>query len=419
MTSTREKLESSVESAEALAWAEFQRYASIGRKYLDGLERPFAAELARCLDPHVHERRVRSYGAIVARELPHLTHLGRLADTGEMSPELLRSCADGRKAMALVVGDEPPRLLVLHAAIETDQDYAARAAWVEGLIVANDDAGVVRIVTDASVTLVEGRRWLSKDLVFEVAEEVSGVVPAADPAIVRRLLELCHLRASPFKIGATLLYLLREEADGASRGALHRTPGLELRSLGVSVGRESDTALIVHQLKQRDGATVFGLDGRLSRVSVILEPTLASIRAVTEYAGTRHLSAARHTYDRPDVLAFVISADGPVTVFSDGRKISELKMRDSLLPKHEANAAERTVETECAGCGVSLAIRVVEVPGPMDEHGVRCPACGRVAARVTARVAEAFTRKTPQSIQALLALRQATDRGAVIEEAEP
>ena len=41
--------------------------------------------------------------------------------------------------------------------------------------------------------------------------------------------------------------------------------------------------------------------------------------------GTRHTSAARHTYDCPDMLAFVVSTDGPVTVFCDGQRIADLK----------------------------------------------------------------------------------------------
>lgn len=418
MTGSHRELGGGLESAEALAWAEFQRHASVGRKYLRGLERQFAMELARCLNPYIHERRVRGYGAMVVREVPELTHLGRLAETAGMSPDLLRSCADGRKAVSLVAGDGPPRLLVFDEEVDTDQDYATRAAWLEGLIVANDESGVVRIVTDASVTLVEGRRWLSKDLVFEAAEEVIGVVPAANPAIVRRLLELCHHWASPEKVGTILLYLLSDVSETEPHWALHRTSGVDLQSLGLSIEHESDRPLIQHQLKHRDGATVFGRDGRLTRVNVILEPTLGSIRAVREHTGTRHLSAARHTYDRPDVLAFVVSVDGPVTVFSDGRMISELKMRDSLLPKHEANAWERTFETECGGCGVSLAVRTVELPAPMEGQNAICPACGRVVTRVASCDVEAFMLKTPQSIKALLALRQAAERGTPVEEDE-
>jgi DNA integrity scanning protein DisA with diadenylate cyclase activity len=56
-------------------------------------------------------------------------------------------------------------------------------------------------------------------------------------------------------------------------------------------------------------------------------------QAVAAMKGTRHTSAARHTYDCPDVLAFVVSADGPVTVFSDGQRIADLRTSERLVPK--------------------------------------------------------------------------------------
>jgi hypothetical protein len=65
-------------------------------------------------------------------------------------------------------------------------------------------------VTVSSVTVVQGRRWIAKDLVFEAAEDIMEVVPASDSEVVRRLLEVTHHRISPHRIGATLLYLLEE-----------------------------------------------------------------------------------------------------------------------------------------------------------------------------------------------------------------
>jgi hypothetical protein len=57
--------------------------------------------------------------------------------------------------------------------------------------------------------------------------------------------------------------------------------------------------------------------------------------------GTRHTSAARHTYDCPDVLAFVVSIDGPVTVFSDGLRIAQLRATTPLVsPKTSERIAE-------------------------------------------------------------------------------
>lgn len=391
-----------LETAESVAWAEFRRHASIARKYLTGLEREFCQELARCLDPYVHERLIRSYGAIVCREVPDVSQLGRLLDVAGMAPDVLRACADGRKAMVLCVPGDSLRLLVFREELDTEQDYASLAAWIEGLIVCNHEDGVVRIVTDASVTTVEGRRWNTKDLVFEAAEAVAGTVPAADALVVRRMLELCHHRISPGRMGATLLCLLTDHRDGAEQ----RDAGVDVAALGLSIHSEDDERLILHQIKYRDGAVVFGPDGRLLRVNVILQPSIASRELVAAAGGTRHTSAAQHTFDRPDVLAFVVSADGLVTVFSDGRRIGELRMRDSHLSSNRDDAKVRSVEIECPSCAVSLAVRVVEGPGSHDTQRAVCPACGRVAYTVEALRADAFMRKTHQTIAALLQLRQ-------------
>ena len=310
------------ESPEALAWAELQRRGSIRPRYLRDIEVEVASELARCLDPFIHEQDIRPYGAIVARETPHLDRLGRILDTIGLPRDVVRSLADGRHSLVLVVKGQPPRLLVLHERMDTDQDYASHAVWVDGVIICNDGSGTVRIVTDSSVTMVEGRRWIVKDLVFEAAEDVIQVVPAANGEVVRRLLELSHHRISPHKFGATLLYMLTEHPLTLRR----RDEGVEIGTLNLSVLNHADEPLLLHQARYRDGALLIGRDGRLLAVNVILRPTRASEQAVPATKGTRHTSAARHTYDCPDMLAFVVSTDGPVTVFCDGRRIAELKV---------------------------------------------------------------------------------------------
>src|SRR5215212_5616407 len=297
------------ESAESLAWAELQRRGGIPSRYTRRIEGAIAAELARCLDPFVHEQDIRPYGAIVARETPHLERLGRLIDTGTLPLDVVRSLADGVHSLMLVVKDEPPGLLLLHEAIDTDQEYASHAVWVDGLIICNDARGVVRLVTDSSLTVVEGRRWIAKDLVYEAAEDIVQAVPAADLNVVRRLLELSHHRISPARMGATLLYALADNADAPRR----RDEGVALATLQLSVLNEAEEPLLLHQARYRDGALLIGRDGRLEAVNVILRPTRASEQAVPATRGTRHTSAARHTYDCPEILAFVVSTDGPVT----------------------------------------------------------------------------------------------------------
>jgi DNA integrity scanning protein DisA with diadenylate cyclase activity len=320
-----------LETPEALAWAELQRRGTIKSRYLRDLKEEVAGELAHCLDPHIHEQDIRPYGVVVCRETPPLARLGRLLNTDGLEEPAIRSLADGRHSFVLLVKDQPLRLLLLHEGIDTDQDYASRAVWVEGVIICNDERGIVRIVTDSSVTMVEGRRWIAKDLVFEAAEDILQVVPVADAAIVRRLLELCHHRISPPNIGATLVYLLTPHQPADT----HHDAGVSVAALGLSILNENEEPLLLHQARYRDGAMIIGHDGTLLAVNVILRSTPASDRAVPARTGTRHTSAARHTYDRPDVLAFVVSQDGPVTVFSDGKRIAELKMSgaDACVPK--------------------------------------------------------------------------------------
>src|SRR3954463_8843430 len=97
------------ESPESLAWAELQRRGSIHERYLRGIEREIAAELARCLDPVIHEQDIRPYGAIVARETPHLERLGRVLETTGLSDQVVRSFADGIHSVLLIVKGEEPR----------------------------------------------------------------------------------------------------------------------------------------------------------------------------------------------------------------------------------------------------------------------------------------------------------------------
>jgi hypothetical protein len=264
------------ESPEALAWAELQRRGSVRPRYLEGLEEEIAAELARCFDPFIFEQSIRPYGAIVAREMPHLPRLGRVVNTAGLSADVIRSLADGRSSFVLIVKGEPLQLLLMDERMDTDQDYASHAAWVDGLIICNSSDGIVRIVTVSSVTLVDGRRWIAKDLVFEAAEDIMEVVPASDSEVVRRLLEVTHHRISPHRIGATLIYLL----ENTPRPTKRRDEGIWIEALGVSVLNESEEPLLLHQVRYRDGAVLIDRAGRLLASNVILRPTKASEQAV-------------------------------------------------------------------------------------------------------------------------------------------
>ena len=148
----------------ALAWAELQRRGTPRPRYLQGLEEEIAAELARCFDPFIFEqairpawrhRRARNAASGAART--HRQHGGpdarRRPQPGGRA-EHVRPRREGRAAAASCSPTER---------IDTEQDYASHAAWVDGLIIVCNNAG--RHGSDRDGELGHGRpgrRWIAK-----------------------------------------------------------------------------------------------------------------------------------------------------------------------------------------------------------------------------------------------------------------
>jgi hypothetical protein len=132
----------------------------------------------------------------------------------------------------------------------------------------------------------------------------------------------------------------------------------------------ADWPLIEHELRHTDGAVVVARGGRVLRKAVILNPSAAATKAVTVDGGTRHNSAGRHTYDRGDLLAFVVSADGPVHVYSDGRLASALTFPErDKVPWNPSGGDMWTEEVRCPKCEVLLMVRKICPAEVARVHG--------------------------------------------------
>lgn len=155
------------------------------------------------------------------------------------------------------------------------------------------------------------------------------------------------------KHGGILVYVLTDQDDGSA----YRDAGIDIRDVGLSIVNPPDAALVAHQVRYRDGAVVLGPDGTVQNVNCILRFSPKSEAEVSAFPGTRHTAAARHSYDCPNVLVFVVSANGPVTVFSDGGEVAKLKMACAITLKGELTALDRTEERRCpAGASAAIAL---------------------------------------------------------------
>lgn len=287
-------------------------------------------ELDYAMRPRVHERRVPSYGAIVAplgdrsdwqtsteltitaRPFPRtgLTGARRFADG--LSSWVVRGVDDHAGPDA-----EDDELVVFDRPAGSERDVVVLAQSTGATIVQRHPSGVVRVAGSFGVLRWDGLRWHRQ---APVGDWVSSFADCTDPAqleVVETLLEIAFHDLGARGIGAILVYRRQRFVDGRWPGASN----YELR-LGpppaLQVTRAADLAPLVHVLMQIDGAAVFDVDGTLRELGVRLRPAPETESEVEAFAGMRHTAARRYSFDEPDAVVIVVSEDGPVTVMRAG-----------------------------------------------------------------------------------------------------
>jgi DNA integrity scanning protein DisA with diadenylate cyclase activity len=131
---------------------------------------------------------------------------------------------------------------------------------------------------------------------------------------------------SPAEAGATLVWSLRAHQLAQVTGLSASREPTAVPSLSFS-GRATRAA-IRQLLSQVDGAGIVVCDGQLIAIGAQLRSSAQSHATVRidPARGTRHASAQRYSFDHPDTIVFVISRDGPVTVYATGAEITSIRM---------------------------------------------------------------------------------------------
>jgi hypothetical protein len=149
-------------------------------------------------------------------------------------------------------------------------------------------------------------------------------------------------------------------------------------------------AFAAHLLAQYDGATIVGKDGSIKRTGIHLIPSQRAESLIPIVRGTRHTSARRASFDHANALFITVSADGPVTIFSDGMSVFELNWSDGyeaarvirgVLPKEaKDNVWTSSHDAVCAKCGKTSKVETVTIAGHRTDEEATCPICGDVIA---------------------------------------
>ena len=281
---------------------------------------PVLDDLAYALRPPVHERRIPSFGSIVA---PAVKPDGWARDTqlginrmgfDEMVLDAVRRFADGLSSWVVRRPDGVAELVVFDRPAGSERDLVVLAKASGATLVQRHPAGAVRAVGGFGVLRWDGIGWHHEPPITPWIDAITGSCGRARPAVLEQLLAFAVHDLGSRGIGAILVHRLDDRPVDGHEARLPTPPPLR-------IDRPIDLAPLRHVLAQVDGAAVFDGTGTLRELGVRLVPSAQAEQEVEGYRGMRHTAARRHSFDEPKAIVIVVSDDGPVTVLQRGELI--------------------------------------------------------------------------------------------------
>ena len=277
-------------------------------------------ELEHARRPPVHEGRSAQYGSFVlpaTDPISHVTDLVELIDL-DLPVEQCRLFADGRSSFLVRRPGGPTQLACFRRSVQFEADLVELELATGATIVQRTAMGVPRVFTPVGVVEWNGRQWRTRRSAREYLTVVERAVPEAPREVLAGLLDLASHWLSPSRIGATFLLDL-DPRPHDDQGQDHSAA---LPSPALSVAARAHYPAVYSVLAQTDLATLVSVDGSVTRFGVGLRSSEESEAAVQLDTGMRHRSAARYTWDHHHTVAFVVSEDGPVTLYRRGGDIA-------------------------------------------------------------------------------------------------
>jgi len=345
------------------------------------------SEIAACLIAVHHERQIPPFGVLFCNyDLSNRDGV-KVIDINPSPTEIqeARSLTDGSRTFLTYFASDTPRLAILDDAVSDELGLLDLATAVQGLAVKRDDSGLVRLVQDGQIWLVDNRQWLRKARLWDYMEQVEsclGYPPSTLILPLSSLLRLSYHFLSSQNIGTTLVWRVINESQKTMEGLSHR--GIDVAELGLSVTDDSTYPILGHLLKYHDGAAIVSPEGEVEYIATHLTYGEDTARLVQPDRGTRHTSARRFSFEHEETIVYVVSQDGPVSVYSDGYKVAELASEmasrhadrlKKMVPSKAPDVESSVLDIRCKECGRSIRIEEVVVYGWKERESVNCPCC--------------------------------------------
>jgi hypothetical protein len=259
------------------------------------------------------------YGSFSMPPGMSITTAGGIADLVPLDGlplEMARTFADGRSAFVVNRHEDSPVLVCFDRPVQYEAELVELQEVTGARIVQRTLVfGQVRLFAERRVISWDGQSWTDRPTAAALLATLRRCAPNLDPAVAHGMLDLAVHWLSPSRVGATIV--VHEgpfDWDSLDVSTKFRAPQLSIRN------RQHFPALFA-SLQQHDLATLVAADGSVAYLGVGLRASAEAEAAVDSDRGMRHRSAQRFSYDHPSTTIAVISDNGPVTIFREGRAI--------------------------------------------------------------------------------------------------
>lgn len=337
-------------------------------------------EVHFCLYPPIHERKSQSYGCIISDEA--LSHLEAVNGICGASEKFVRQLANGNTSFCVKNSKQFTGVASLSTAEDDERGLLKVQEIGKGVLVHLGQDKRTRVFTKHAIFVYENGEWIRRPLASSVVGAVLDAVPQATCDVVESLLVFGYHVLSPGNVGSTIVLWLDDK--------MGQPPAAEdCGSIRLNFLNEEHVPLLRSLVAMRDGAAFVSSDGYLRSIENHLKYSQKSEEIVPQSHGTRHTSAQRFSFDYVNALVLVISEDGPVSIYSDGVKVTELHqyrigetasaLRD-MVPAKAEDVFSSCWDAKCESCGKGVEIEVVTVVGWRERETGECPVCGNVVA---------------------------------------
>lgn len=280
-----------------------------------GVDGAVLTELAHASHRQLHEGALPGYGAII-QTAEAAARTGVTATRTEFEDaERLRQLADGRTSFLERIDDDVALWMAAREITETELVRICRER--DARAVRLDPDGALHIVSADRIWSRRRNQWRRRptaDTLYTRLLESTDDCPGTHE-VLQGLLDLAVHVLGPRDLGATLVWL----PDWDRLGCDQSLPSGGSTPLVDLTDRTMDGA-VTNLMRQHDGAALVSPDGALWWVGAELSAPATMDAPVT--GGMRHRSAARFSHLRPAAWVFVVSHDGPVSVFVGGQDLT-------------------------------------------------------------------------------------------------